>query len=133
MKALIAILALVTLAGCSVAQTAQQQAEKRVADAALYADENIFNRRTIRNENWDSLMAQARKLDDEGKHEDARKLRCSVYPPLVTLGTLRETEENRFSDSLRKLDMEVAGCKPKPAGEVSPLAGAEPVGSQPLE
>ena len=123
MKHLAIILSLLVLTGCGLAQTGQQQLEQRARDAATYADDNILNRREIRRENWQSIMAEARKLDDEGKHEEARALRCDHYPPVVTLGTLRKAQKNEASDSLREIDREVAGC-PK-----DPLDGAGSVAS----
>lgn len=113
MRVLIAA-ALLAVTGCSAAESAREQALKLQDDAEAYVNDNITVRRQIRTANWTSIQLEAAALDQEGKYAEARALRCELYPPLVTLGTLRREEDPSLLESLRGIDLEIAGC-PSPS------------------
>lgn len=138
MKAVIAILALVALAGCEAAQSAKQQVLQLQEDAEAYVNDNISMRRNVRTQNWMLIQMEVQRLQQEGDFAGAQNLLCRAYPPLVTAGTLRgSTDDLQALKALRATDLRVAGCGTlsdftPPPSELA-VNSAEPVASQPLE
>ncbi len=96
MKYLILVLAIVLLSGCVAAAGRAVTEAGYVAGAASdYVREAHDLRRWIRQQCFDLLKTEIRALGDDT--EKIRELLVASYPPLVTIGILREAKDDSQS------------------------------------